>query len=64
MKYPKKIRALVNLPNMGSVLKDEIGIHIERNKYNFPSQNPYSVDMNSFGILYEVVIDEPTYEIY
>lgn len=64
MEYPKKLRALVDRPNMGSVLKGEVGVHIEGNKYNFPSQNPYSVEMEGMGTKYEVVIDEPTYEIY
>ncbi len=64
MEYPKKLRALKNSPDGGWVMKYEIGIHLEGSKYNFPSQNPYSVGLEGIGTKYEVVIDEPTYEIY
>jgi len=62
--WPKKLRALKNYPNGGCVKKNEIGIHIKDNKYNFPSQNPYSVKYDIIGKSYEVINEEPQYEIY
>ncbi len=63
--YPLKIRALVNRPNSGVVLKGEIGIYKGKyNKYDFPSQSNYSVTHELIGTKYEIVEDNPQYEIY
>jgi hypothetical protein len=63
--YPHKIKAIVNRPNSGVVMKGEIGIYRGiSNKYDFPSQQNYSVTHSLIGIKYEIVEDNPQYEIY
>lgn len=69
MEYPKKIRALINRPDSGKVMKGEIGIYIRKSGnsgvYDFPSQKSYHINPNfNDGERYEIVYDELTYEIY
>ena len=63
--YPPKIRALVNRPNSGAVLKGEIGIYRGKyNSYDFPSQQNYSVSFGLIGTKYEIIEEITQYEIY
>ena len=66
MENPKKIQALKNYPNGGSVKKGEIGTLVKDRIYDFPSQSGYWVEIALIGIDYKIIEEkeELNYEIY
>jgi hypothetical protein len=64
MKWPKRIKALVDKPNSGYIKKDEIGIHIHDNIYDFPSQKNYNVSSYYIGSKYEDLDGSPSQPKY